>query len=625
MLCLHGYVIADEIQINSMNSSGLYVEELASLRTYYTDWKLVTYINLTIYDGEYDKLKEMINTTENICERLNEKMLLYSSWRSGCHQSLEQINNLMNEIEEYHSKWFISPNISRTKRGLINPIGDVAKYLFGVLSNEDAEYYLAEFQQLHHQNNLQNSLIKEQTTLVESVVNLIKQNEAKYNEKLYYIEQTVKSFIENSVLDLTTLRTYANEMFNHVTMALIHFMNSQKIYLNAISLRQNNMNNPNIIPPKLFYNELKKIHAQITAKELDLPLPITYSNLALFYQISTVESVLIKNQLIISFTLPLVNTKKYILYKSTSLPTRIKNNLFNFITPHHEFVALDHVKDKYIPITNEELKQCSQITDIDLICKETFPIMSAIGTKICEINLLRMDKVSDECNNRITNISTELWIKLRQPNSYIFVFPSKQFVYIACPLKNYDQFLEGTGIIRMEPGCSIKTYNLILHAFQTITTVNYRSFTPVVLMDTNITQIVEQISLIKDFEIPNIVYPNIVNYGEQETLDSISFSINKIKQMEKQIIYKLAPADLKDNIKGLFTIIVIISIVILVVYLKYFYKKGMKLRTRRLKAQCFDETDQQQSHATITINNSQRPPSPLPRQQNHTAELVTIN
>lgn len=97
-------------------------------------------------------------------------------------------------------------------------------------------------------------------------------------------------------------------------------MHNQKTYLNAISINQNNINNPNLIPPKLFYNELNKIQSHIAAMELDLPARVDFKNLALFYQLSRAESIIINDQLIIRFILPIVNTKKYNLYKSTSLP-----------------------------------------------------------------------------------------------------------------------------------------------------------------------------------------------------------------------------------------------------------------------------------------------------------------
>lgn len=609
-----------------MNSSGLYVEELATVRTYYTDWKLVTYINLTKYNEEYFNLKSLLGKATSICQIVDINFFGKTSYdfdnlfSSGCNQTLKQVYNLMDELDEYHSKWFL-PEVRNLKKRALDSVGEGLKYMFGTLSNSDALYYLKEFETIYNNTNLQNDIIKKQTSLVNSAINLMKKYDFKFNTTVEHILTTINKFHakHHKSFDLAILKININELFNHITLAFIRFINNQKIYLNAISFGKNNINNPNIIPPKVFFTELTKIHSKITAMELDLPLPLEQESLALFYKISKAESRLINNQLIISFTLPLVNTKKYILYKSTSLPYLVKDNLYSFIIPHHDYVALDKVKDKYIPITNQELEQCFRVSDVNLICLETFPIMSAIGTRICEINLLRMDKVSDECNIRVANLSAEVWIKLQQPNAYIFVFPMKQFVYISCPLRNYDMYFEGTGIIYFEPGCTIKSNYIILHAYETITSITYRHFTPIIQININMSQIIGKISAIENFQVPKIEVPNIISFNDHDTLQEISYSLKKINEMEKELVYNLSPTELKSNIFGLFMAIIIILIIVLIIYGKYFYKKGMKIRNRRLQSQLYD-TPTPMPSISITLpslstpqqNNDVTPPQPPP-------------
>lgn len=589
--CFHRNAIADECSIQPMNSSGLYIEEIASLKTYYTEWKIVTYINLTIYNGEYEKLKSMVNKTEELCLKLDNYFDYQDNPNhiTGCKQTLNQIDNLMMEIDDYHTSWFLPKHHSISKRGLINPIGSVYRFLFGTLDSSDGEYYLKEFESLNQNNNLQNSIIKNQTSLMQSTVNAMKRMDKRINNTIGHIEQIIKRYDGpiNYMLQesgIFILKQTANELFNHITLAIMQFMHNQKTYLNTISLNQNNVNNPNLIPPKLFYNELRKIQSNIATMELDLPAKVDFKNLALFYQLSRAESIIIEDQLIIRFILPIVNTKKYNLYKSTSLPVLIKEKLYNFIVPHHEFVALDDDKDKYIPITKEELKSCLQINEKNLICKETFPIMSAIGTNICEINILRMEKVSNECNIRIANFSAEIWIKLNQPNAYVFVFPTRQYVHISCTQKKYNQFLEGTGAIYLDQGCSIKTNSIILHTFKTTTTEIYRHNAPIIHIDVNITEIANKILKIENFHVSEIVHPSIINQGEQELLDSISLGLKDIQEMEEKLIYKLSPKELKNNIFSLFVLFAIIAVIVLIIYIRFFVKKGMKIKATVLHA-----------------------------------------
>ena len=61
---------------------------------------------------------------------------------------------------------------------------------------------------------------------------------------------------------------------------------------------------------------------------------------------------------------------------------------------------MDELKEKYILITAEEVKNCHIITDKRLICKQTFPIFTALNSKVFEVNVLRMTNITNECNFR---------------------------------------------------------------------------------------------------------------------------------------------------------------------------------------------------------------------------------
>lgn len=119
------------------------------------------------------------------------------------------------------------------------------------------------------------------------------------------------------------------------------------------------------------------------------------------------------------------------------MPFRINKNLFSYIVPHHEYIALDTFFEKYVAITNDEISNCFHVNSSNIICKQTFPILSAYHTQTCEINLLRSLNISSECDIRVANLTAELWIKLRKPNTYIYSFPSSQMLQVDCPMYYY--------------------------------------------------------------------------------------------------------------------------------------------------------------------------------------------
>lgn len=556
--------------------TGLYIEELGVVKTFYTDWRLVTYVNLSVYEEEFQYLKDAVQKAHDVCN------WWYRNITDECQVALNQTDKVLAEINEYDTKWFIKKTnntLNRKKRGLINIIGSLQKSLFGTLAEEDAQLYLKEFRNLRRHDRKQNDIIKRQTTLINSAINTM-------NITLRRANNIIGTFAkpEKDLSNLST-RTHTNAIFNYILLLIVQFQSKQKLLIDAIGLSQGSANHPGLIPPAVFYNELQKIRTKITAQNLDLPLTLNENAISMFYHISTAEARIMEDQLIISFTLPLVNTKEYNLYKATSLPYKVRDNLYSYIVPQHEYVAMDVLKENYLPISNSELDDCIQISEKSIICKLTFPEMYTRSSKSCEIIILRNEKITDECNIRITNLTSEMWIHLKQPNTYVYVFPKKSNVYVQCNNSTVlpSNELEGTGIIQIEPGCKIKTDYMIITAFETITTVIYRELSPSFKTNFNISKYLYEIPSLESLHIPHISYPNVIENGEYQELEDISFGIDEIIQLENQLEHGLSPEDFKSDIHYLFWSVVIITIGVLIIKFRFCYTKVSK-RTRKYRA-----------------------------------------
>lgn len=558
-----------------LSESGIYFEQLGTVKTYHTNWKLITYINLTTYNDDYEIISNIIKDIPKFCQNL-----FYSA---SCQTKLNDIFQTLEDINEFHINWFIPKQnkIMRNKRGLINIIGNIQKTLFGVLSEEDAELYLTEFKRQQEHDKMQDVIIKKQTTLFQSALNMMNSSLSSQSEAIEILLKRIMimdgeySYLKNEIV--------MNEIFNDLTIQLFKFQNKQKLLVEAISIGQENPNNPNLIPPKMFYNELKKIKNSITASNLDLPLALDENSIAMFYHISTAEARIIDNQLIISFTLPLINTNEFILYKSTSLPYKIMNDLYGYVIPVHDYVALDKFKDFYIPITNSELEDCFQTDNENLICKETFPIMYARHTKICEINALRQEEKLDNCEVRVSNITSEIWLHLKQPNTYIYTLPKPQTIYVSCENFTETRILSNTGIIHVEPGCIIKSDSLIITAFQTITTVLYRNLTTSINLQKRLTNFMLNITneTIKKLNIPKINFPSIIEPGQNKDLEHMSISIEEIHKLEHELTNHITPTDFKTNISIITFILCIIVSIILIITICFIHKKQKQYRNKR--------------------------------------------
>lgn len=375
-------------------------------------------------------------------------------------------------------------------------------------------------------------------------------------------------------------------LVDNFILMITRFHMKQRQFLDAVAITQKNPSNPNLIPPKILYNALDELKNALSTRGLELPIPLSRKTLSQFYKIATPETAIINNTIIITFSIPLISSNHYTLYKTTSLPYRIKGNLFSYIIPNHEYVALDKFKEKYVAITEDEIDQCFQIDSNKLICKQTFPILTAVSTKTCEVNLLRRENISNECDIRIANLTSELWIRLRQPNKYIYVFPHEELMIVKCDEKTMDKHYSDVGIISYGEDCQIKNKNVEIQALKTITTEKIINYTPNITTYINMFNEIENMEKLLGFEIPETKIPQIVNFGEKRKLQDISKNFEELKNIEQHLQLQTTPTHLKNNISILTKSLILIAIITLVIVSntlrKMYIRKGARATRNKI-------------------------------------------
>lgn len=601
-------------EVESIDSqAGLYFEEIGKLNLYHDDWKLVTYMNLTIYQEEFNHVKSMVGEMFKICDELKGKSLSSQEVDISCGPILEQIELILQELEEYNIKWFMG---NRKKRALLNIVGSVSKTLFGTLDEQDAAGYLAEFENLKKQNKLRDRITEKHTSLIQSLTNLVISTEdsrKNQTDKLLNQINSIKNSMENLLKTYAPamltmkLKTQVQDMTSYVILLVVNFKSRQRQILETITVGQKSPNSPALIPPQMFLSELIHIRGEINSRDLDLPLEPKTEYLTMFYSISTPEARIIGNQLVVSFTLPLVTKTEYILYKISSLPHRIKENIFKYIIPTHEFLAMDSFKDKYVSIGVEELDNCHHLENRKLACKQTTPIMATYNTANCEVNMLKMMNNLEICQERISNLTGELWIKLRQTNTYLYVFPGGENVYIKCGKFVENKYLEGTGKIFIQPNCQIKTDKVIIHGFKTIETDKIRQIIPIVKKSNKVKNILEKAMKLDNFHIKEVSLPSVVSLGQKEKLQMISVGVDEIKMMENELRDTWTPQMIRNSIWKILSAILLVILIfgvligwLIVQKLKKLKKdKKLSMQNRAIK---FDNVEEPKVEIKINVD-----------------------
>lgn len=260
----------------------------------------------------------------------------------------------------------------RNKRGLINIVGKVNKWLFGTMDSDDEERYDSYLKTINqNQQNINNDFRNEQTILKEVIDSYDKQMTIITNNQNTIL--TKLNIIEKQTLDISHA-LYLSLILDNIIIQvnkINHLVNNIE---NAISFAQANIMHNTILSPKQL-NDLIIKTQQIYGKNniISLQEEINY------YKLFSAQ-VFIKNKIIIfSVHIPIVNPDLFLLYKVYPIP--IQN--LTIILPK-----------PYVLITEgtqwTSQKLCPNIEDI-FICQQE----SLSKEELCAAKLLMTNK--NEC------------------------------------------------------------------------------------------------------------------------------------------------------------------------------------------------------------------------------------
>lgn len=241
LLLLHNITASNNLftQKPLTKELGIYFEQVSSIRLYHKQWNIVTYVNLTSLQTEWDHIRDMVQKTEDICSglrTLSEEIHTHFIQRRNmsvienfnCGPTYIQLQNLMTQIADYNVEHFQNIN-NRRKRGFLNVVGEIAKDLFGTLSESDAQYYMNRINDLQAGNQQRDEIVRKQSTIIQSSFNLLaetrKQTQSNDEKLAYHVNEIQAS--------MTTLRTDYNRFNNYITIR--HLAVFHNIAFNVVS------------------------------------------------------------------------------------------------------------------------------------------------------------------------------------------------------------------------------------------------------------------------------------------------------------------------------------------------------------------------------------------------------
>ena len=387
-------------------------------------------VQIKIINDHYNRLK--VNVAVNLHSDYSEEIQNYE-------------NVLKFQIEHAKSKldnilMLRSENL-RTKRGLINGLGSVIKFITGNLDDNDAKRYDAILDELHKNQDNIISATNEQISLTKDIIHNFKEtiqllisNDKKINEKINEIGSNLRNFVYEfrHVLFIKNVFDQLNSNLNIVIQLLQDLEN-------AITFAKLGIPHNSIIKRKEFNFILGNLFKDIPEDQLLFPL----SNTSKYFETVYVKSYISKNRLVFVLSIPIVLPKIFNYYHLFSVPVIQSGNNYKMLIPAQPYFVADAQSYMYV----NDL--CDDVGGI-YFCKQN-NLVREVPKADCVFEMLKLSNHYEEC--KLTNAFIENNIVTRiDESNYILVLVKHTKVQVKCG-RNELQNLIGTYFAKIPIEC----------------------------------------------------------------------------------------------------------------------------------------------------------------------------
>lgn len=433
------------------NSRAFHFDKISELQYIRDEWKLVVYYNLT---GYWQAITDM----EVYIRHLKGMTLKSTMQYKGI---TDQLTHELTEIEHYNRLLQV-PSIKRQKRGLVNGVGNVASYLFGVLDDNFAMQYAKDIEKITYNENHLKQLIKNQTSVIEAEYNIIQRNEQIMNKQFSQINshlQTISSEI-NEIRSETNIGLYITSSALAATIILENVRRMQNSLIDTVTDITHGRIDTHLLSSEQLEEQMNFISAQLQG---DLKVPVESGYIRDLYKLLKVFAKVYKKYLIIEIKVPLISNEIYELDQIISIPHN--NGINTYLTvPTYPYLAFNLRKDMVIFLTDHDLQTCLHASENKILCSLDKPAYDLdLNQNICNITLINAGKKLTPCIYELSPCVNR-WIKLHRPNVWLYSCCDKCDIRTFCSDGMAISTLSGNGLLDIGQGCTLKGDKFTIHS-----------------------------------------------------------------------------------------------------------------------------------------------------------------
>lgn len=504
------------LQLN--NTIAMYPDKIGEIRFIKSKWKLIMSFSLGLYNKEIFYIQELIEKSRDLCEKI---VILTNE--TTCNKTLAATKPIMENINinDITIKHFFGKG-SRSKRSLFNGVGRLANTLFGVLDDEDKEFFEAKFQNLEASVQKTLHIAKNQTTIIQSILKSMETNSKNTVDTFINLRKEFKSLNQeimsiDETVNINILVTKFMKLIEQFTLIISLLQNKQMQLVDIFIFAKDHKIHPYLLPIDEYENITAEIREQLKPGEIFPQDP---------YSIAKVNMHLLKSQkILLEIEIPIIeNIQKYTMYEILPIPKKLENNMFITLELRNKYLIIDDLREKYKMYNDKDmLNECDTQNTI-MYCKRNGPTYSVFNFKTCMSDLF-VNNDPTLCTTNPIMIKTDLFIPLHNRNNVLFITLQPRSITLHCANENIKSFnINNTGVLNVQGSCELRTSDFTM-------------------------EIGERQTKTSNFELTALRSLNINTKTEQDTAEKIKI---KKKKIDIQIVENLHEIrELKANAKGL--------------------------------------------------------------------------
>lgn len=426
------------------NNPGVYFEDVGKTSMIISDWNLVLYYDLRTYWSEYHEFGHAVNKMNGLCQKA----------KSGeiCRAIVHQLQSQLSGINEMNDAMFNQSGKSRGKRALLGFVGNIANALFGVLDDRYADEMAQTIESLHQDDRLLKELLRNQTTVVDATIGLIKKNDLEIRDQFRGMATMIGSLQRQS--EALEMEGKFLTIAVHTSLMMAAFQKMQDTMWDSVVEMHHGKIGASILPPERFKQQI-----EILKPYLPVRLPCDDSTLGIqkMYGLMNIRGRIAEDLIIIRVQIPLVEARRFHTYRTYSIPRMIQSRFMEIVISD-EYFLVSHDTAQYYSLGLGEFQQCKKLDDVQRLCRQRRPIRDAHpDSNLCTYELFAShgENLSKQCT-AVTSDESTRWIQLSNPNTWLYSFRGTTRVSFVCDEKLEHEFLDGSGIIEVSGHCIIK-------------------------------------------------------------------------------------------------------------------------------------------------------------------------